>query len=328
MFEEKMIVEDGANGAIPDVLICPVGKFVGSNAKGEPVPQNFTQESLEAIATSLNQTGKEILCDADHASAKEGLERNTRAVGWFSKFVANAKGLFGLLKLTKWGRELISNREYRSVSPVFSLNEEAEPTALLSVASTNTPAIRVPENVILNAEPEQSNSEVSDKSEVLHMDITKEELVELIKSTFTAMNSKTTTCDNDSSCEDEKVAVNQGNEPNKPSVPVKPSEPAGDETKTEVVPEETPEEPPPEEPKVEDPSKKAEDEKTEHETKTEPEVASAKAEEVIKEEVLNSAPTTTVPPVSENEEWRNLKGEAFRDWCSKHAEFCRNYKGE
>lgn len=119
MFDEKTIVEDGANGAIPDVLICPVGRFVGSNSKGEPVPQNFTQESLEAIATSLNQTGKEILCDADHASAKEGLERNTRAVGWFSKFVANAKGLFGLLKLTKWGRELISNREYRSVSPVF-----------------------------------------------------------------------------------------------------------------------------------------------------------------------------------------------------------------
>lgn len=154
MFEEKMIVEDGANGEIQDVLICPVGQFVGSDANGEPVPQNFTQESLEAIASSLNQSGKEILCDADHASAKSGLDRNTRAVGWFSKFVANAKGLFGLLKLTKWGRELIANREYRSVSPVFKLNGDSEPTALLSVASTNTPALAVPENIILNSASE------------------------------------------------------------------------------------------------------------------------------------------------------------------------------
>ena len=296
MFEEKMIVEDGANGEIQDVLICPVGKFVGSNTKGEPVPQNFTQESLEAIATSLNQTGKEILCDADHASAKEGLERNTRAVGWFSKFVANAKGLLGLLKLTKWGRELISNREYRSVSPVFSLNEEAEPTALLSVASTNTPAIRVPENVILNAEPEQSNSEV------LHMDITKEELVELIKSTVTTMNTEPSTT--------EEVVVNQDNEPAK--------EESKEEKKTEETPKEDPEK---------KDSAKAEEEtpKTEPEKKDdEPEKKDAKAEEVIKEEVLNSAPTTTIPKV----EWRNLKGEEFRKWCAEHAHYCNTYRGE
>ncbi len=122
MFDEKHITENGENGEIQDVLICPIGKFTGSSADGSPVEQNFTRESLERIAQNLNDSGKEILCDADHASAKGGLDRNTRAVGWFSKFVANAKGLFGLLKLTKWGRELISNREYRSVSPVFRLN--------------------------------------------------------------------------------------------------------------------------------------------------------------------------------------------------------------
>lgn len=316
MFEEKMIVEDGANGEIQDVLICPVGKFVGSNTKGEPVPQNFTQESLEAIATSLNQSGKEILCDADHASAKEGLERNTRAVGWFSKFVANAKGLFGLLKLTKWGRELISNREYRSVSPVFSLNEEAEPTALLSVASTNTPAIRVPENVILNAEPEQSNSEV------LHMDITKEELVELIKSTITTLNAEPSTT--------EEVVVNQGNEPNKPNGPVCKSEevcksdkPSKDEsTSCNETDEEG--ESKGDEPEKKDSTKAEEDEP---EKDDEPEKKDAKAsEEVIKEEVLNSAPTTSVPKVEE--EWRNLKGEEFRKWCAEHAHYCNTYRGE
>lgn len=314
MFEEKMIVEDGANGEIQDVLICPVGKFVGSDTKGDPIPQNFTQESLEAIATSLNQSGKEILCDADHASAKGGLERNTRAVGWFSKFVANAKGLFGLLKLTKWGRELISNREYRSVSPVFSLNEEAEPTALLSVASTNTPAIRVPENVILNAKPEQSTEQSEDI-----LDMTKEELItivnEAIEARLTTINQQPKT---------EEVVVNQGNEPTKPNEPVCNETTKVVSTEVETSKEgkseetTTTEEPSKEEPEKKDSAKEEETPKEEPEKKDEP--------EVIKEEVLNSAPTTTVPKVEE--EWRNLKGEEFRKWCAEHAHFCNTYRGE
>lgn len=334
MFEEKMIVEDGANGAIPDVLICPVGKFVGSNSKGEPVPQNFTQESLEAIAASLNQTGKEILCDADHASAKEGLERNTRAVGWFSKFVANAKGLFGLLKLTKWGRELISNREYRSVSPVFSLNDEAEPTALLSVASTNTPALAVPENIILNSEPEQSTEQSEDAggtpADIL--DMTKEELITIVNE---AIEARLTTLNQQATTEEvvvnqgDSVSLNQGNEPNEPSRPTTPCEPAGDEKSQNDTPS-TEEPSTSDEPSTDDLSpktvsdkaetpKKAEDEKSEPEKKDD-------EPEVIKEEVLNSAPTTSIPKVEE--EWRNLKGAEFRKWCAEHAHYCNTYRGE
>ena len=164
------------------------------------------------------------------------------------------------------------------------------------------------------------------------MDITKEELVELIKSTFTAMNAKTTTCDNDSTCEDGKVVVNQGNEPNEPSRPSTPCEPAGDEKSQNDEPSASDEPSTPEEPTTDDLSPKdvsqSETDKADDEKKDVSQGETAKAEEVIKEEVLNSAPTTSIPPVSENEEWRNLKGEAFRDWCSKHAEFCRNYKGE
>ena len=222
--------------------------------------------------------------------------------------MANAKGLFGLLKLTKWGRELISNREYRSVSPVFSLNEEAEPTALLSVASTNQPAIDVPENVILNTEPEQSTEQSEDAggtpADIL--DMTKEELItivnEAIEARLTTINQQPTT---------EEVVVNQDNEPTK------------DESKEEKSEETTTtEEPSKEEPSKEEPEKKED----EPETKTEPEVASAKEEEVIKEEVLNSAPATSIPKVEE--EWRHLKGEEFRKWCAEHAHYCNTYRGE
>lgn len=247
--------------------------------------------------------------DKDHASARKGLERDTQSLGWFSKFVASAKGLFGLLKLTKKGREMIEGREYRHVSPVFALNQDKEPIRLLSVAATNTPAIRVPENVILNAEPEQSNSEV------LHMDITKEELVELIKSTVTTMNAEPSTTEEVVVNQGDSVSLNQGNEPTKPNEPVC-NETTKDETK-EGKSEET---------NKEEKTSACENTSTcEENPKTEPEKEDAKAsEEVIKEEVLNSAPTTTVPKVEE--EWRNLKGEEFRKWCAEHAHYCNTYR--
>lgn len=170
---EKTIIEDGENGQIEDVLIAPIGTFTGSDKEGNPVEQNFTEQALTQIADDLNESNKEVLLDKDHASAREGLSRDTQSLGWFSKFIVKPlKGLFGLLKLTKSGRELIENREYRHVSPVFQLDENNMPIGLVSVAATNTPAIEVPENVILNSKPNEET------------EMTKEEIIELIKTTF------------------------------------------------------------------------------------------------------------------------------------------------
>ena len=173
MIDEKTIIEDGENGRIEDVLIAPIGTFTGSDKEGNPVEQNFTEQALTQIADDLNEANKEVLLDKDHASAREGLNRDTQSLGWFSKFIVKPlKGLFGLLKLTKSGREMIENREYRHVSPVFQLDENNMPIELVSVAATNTPAIEVPENVILNSKPNEET------------EMTKEEIIELIKTTF------------------------------------------------------------------------------------------------------------------------------------------------
>ena len=173
MIDEKTIIEDGENGRIEDVLIAPIGTFTGSDKEGNPVEQNFTEQALTQIADDLNEANKEVLLDKDHASAREGLNRDTQSLGWFSKFIVKPlKGLFGLLKLTKSGREMIENREYRHVSPVFQLDENNMPIGLVSVAATNTPAIEVPENVILNSKPNEET------------EMTKEEIIELIKTTF------------------------------------------------------------------------------------------------------------------------------------------------
>jgi phage I-like protein len=277
----KEITDDGANGTIEDVMIAPIGQFIGSDKEGNPVEQNFTEESLETIANDLNESGREILLDKDHNSAKDGLNRDTQSLGWFSKFIVKPlKGLFAALKLTKTGRELIENREYRHVSPVFRLGENGEPAMLVSVAATNTPAIDVPENVILNSKPNEET------------EMTKEEIIELVKNTFADLTKKETT---------EEVVEN-----NCSKTETKNEEP---ETTIEEVKEEIKEE------VMEEPETTVEEikEEVKEEIKEEP--------EVIKEEALNQAPTTNIP--SPDPEWKTLSGKKFIEWCEKHPELCR-----
>lgn len=195
------------NGEL-EVHIAPIGTFNGSNSQGNPVKENITKESLENLAEKLNQ-GDEILADIDHQSCKPGVERDTRAAGWFSKFVVDPiKGLFAKLKLTKKGRELIENREYRYFSPTFILDENGSPTDLHSVSLTNLPAFKGYIKPILNSEP--------NTKEIIEMEITKDDLIQLIKDTVASMNeapveevkeekSSTETCDADGTCDTDDV---------------------------------------------------------------------------------------------------------------------------
>ena len=195
------------NGEL-EVHIAPIGTFNGSNSQGNPVKENITKESLENLAEKLNQ-GDEILADIDHQSCKPGVERDTRAAGWFSKFVVDPiKGLFAKIKLTKKGRELIENREYRYFSPTFMLDENGSPTDLHSVSLTNLPAFKGYIKPILNSEP--------NTKEIIEMEVTKDDLIQLIKDTVASMNeapveevkeekSSTETCDADGTCDTDDV---------------------------------------------------------------------------------------------------------------------------
>ena len=167
------------NGEI-DVHIAPIGEFKGSNSLGNPVLEKITKESLENLAEKLNK-GDEILADIDHQSCKPGVERDTRAAGWFYKFVVDpVKGLFAKLKPTNKGKELIQSREYRYFSPTFILDENGSPTDLHSVSLTNLPAFKGHIKPILNSEPNIKES--------IEMEITKDDLIQLIKDTVASMN--------------------------------------------------------------------------------------------------------------------------------------------
>ena len=175
--EENIIKETIDNGET-EVQIATIGTVVGSDVDGNPVEQNFTEESLQKIAEN---TTDEVLVDAEHQSEKGG---TTEAKGWLSKLnFVPGKGLFGSIKWTDIGRKLVENRVFRWLSPSWLIDKVTrEPVAMTSVALTNKPSQMGRIDPIINQEPLKEES-------IITMDITKEELVNLIKETVVEMNS-------------------------------------------------------------------------------------------------------------------------------------------
>ena len=271
------------NGEIENVHLVPIGDFKGSDKDGNPIDEHITKESLDQIAEKLN-SGDDVLCDIDHQSCKPGVERDSKAAGWFHKFVVDpVKGLFASLKLTKKGREIVENREYRYTSPVFTLDENGNPNDIHSVALTNVPAFKGHISPIINSEPTEINKEENLNKEIINMEITKEDLIDLIKRTVNEMNIKKEINEEIR----EEVVGNSCDKKQEEIVEVK-NEETVPETKEEVKEEEV---------KVED----KDDPKDE--------------KEVIKIETLNSAP---IPTVNAEPEWKKLHGKEFFDWYKSH----------
>lgn len=276
---EKMVVDTVENGIIPMVHIAPVGQFTGSDAEGNPVPENLTVESLQKLADGLNMTNTEVLADIDHNASKPGINKDTKAAGWFTKFVVDPiKGLFANLKLTKHGKELLENREYRFISPSFSLNENGEPVDLHTASLTNLPAFAGFIEPVLNQEATQ----ISEDKGKITMELTKEELIDLIKETVKSLN----------------------------------EEPEKEEVKEETVEETKEEKKEEKEEKVENAC--SDDEaKVKNEAPAE-EKEEKEEKEVIKIEALNQSPVALKN--IDNKDWMNLHGKEFFDYLARHPE--------
>lgn len=336
---EEIITDTVDNGVIENVQIAPIGEYVGSDAKGNPIPEKIDAESLQKIADGLNSTETEVLADIDHNASKPGVEKDTKAAGWFHKFVVDPlKGLFATLKLTKHGKELLENREYRFISPTFKLDKEGKPLELHTASLTNLPAFQGYIDPILNTE---SNMET------ITMEMTIEQLKELIKGVIADLKKeeavkkveeeiKTENEVHDDiveNLEEKKDAIEAGvvqnSEPEKKGEDEeKPVENACSDKTEEVKNEETPTaEAPTEEKPVENPAttqnacseKKEEVKNEEAPVEEKKEEEEEKKEEVIKIEALNSAPTA-FKDVSGKDKWINLHGKEFWDYLAKHPE--------
>lgn len=252
------------------------------------MPENLTVESLQKLADGLNMTNTEVLADIDHNASKPGISKDTKAAGWFTKFIVDPiKGLFANLKLTKHGKELLENREYRFISPSFSLNENGEPVNLHTASLTNLPAFAGFIEPVLNQEATQ----ISEDKGTINMEMTKEQLVDLIKETVKSMKAA------EEKAEEVKETVEEVKEENTEEK----AENACSDDK-EAVNTET-------EAKAEVKEEVAEPEKKEEEKKE---------EEVIKIEALNSSPTALKS--LDSKDWMNLHGKEFFDYLAKHPE--------
>ena len=294
------------NGTIENVHIAPIGDFYGSKADGSAIEEHITLNSLQRIADDLNANNEEVLMDIDHQSTREGNKKNTSAVGWFHKFVVDpVKGLFANLKLTKMGKELIENREYRYVSPTFSLDENGEPSMLHSVGATNLPAFKGSVKPILNTEAKEISTINKD---ILNM--TTEELTTLIKETVKNELQMLNTCADKKT---EEVKNEEVKEENKEEIE-KIKEEVKEELKSEEIKEEVNEE------IKEEVNGDVKEEEVKEELRkalNEEEKKEDKKEEVIKMEVLNSAPA---PQMEKTEPWKALRGEQFFKYLREHPE--------
>lgn len=287
--DKEVVTETNDNGTIENVQIAPIGKYYGSDADGNPVEENITAESLQKIADGLNATETEVLADIDHGASKPGIQRDTKAAGWFTRFVVDPlRGLFASLRLTRHGRELIENREYRYISPTFTLGKDGSPEELHTASLTNLPAFSGFIDPVLN----QEANEISHKAESV-TDMTKEELVDLIKETVKNMESEK----KDEVVEEVKEEVKEDGEAVK------------EETKEEVVENNCSE--------VKNEEAETKEEVVEEEDDEEPE--EEEKEEVIKIEALNTAPKA-LADVTKSCDWMNLHGKEFFDYLAKHPE--------
>ena len=285
--EENLITDTIDNGET-EVQIATIGTVVGSDVDGNPVEQNFTEDSLQKIAEN---TTDEVLVDAEHQSEIGG---TTEAKGWLSKLnFIPGKGLFGSIKWTDIGRKLVENRVFRWLSPSWLIDKVTkEPVAMTSVALTNKPSQMGRIDPIINQEP---------LKEKLTMDITKEELVNIIKDVVVNY------CSEKKEEEVKNEVVDQPKAEDTKEKTVEPVKEIADEPKQEVVSEE---------PKTEEPKKNEPTAIVVEETNFE------EKKEVIKEEALNSAPTIG-SDVNVEPEWKKLHGKAFLDWYKKNG---RNYR--
>ena len=283
MEQEINKINETIDNGETEVQVATIGTVIGSDIEGNAVEQHFTEESLQKIAEN---TTEEVLVDAEHSSEKGG---TTEAKGWLSKLnFIPGKGLFGSIKWTDIGRKLVENRVFRWLSPSWLIDKTTkEPIAMTSVALTNKPSQMGRIDPIINNLPNE---------EKITMEITKEELINLIKDTVVEMNS----CSDKNKMEVKNEVVEQ---------------PKAEETKEETV-DQTKKEVLAAEPMVEEP-------KTEQPKDTKPvaivieETKVEEKKEVIKEEVLNSAPVIGVDITGKNE-WENLHGKAFFDWLKKN----------
>lgn len=127
------------------VQLIPGGTFSGADGRGP-----YVLEDAQAVIDASLQAGQRLVFDQDHAtdhSLKSGIPAPAR--GWITSLQARPSdagdAIWGRVEWTDEGKRLLSQREYRGISPVFMYDHgSGRVTQLVRAALTNAPNLNLP----------------------------------------------------------------------------------------------------------------------------------------------------------------------------------------
>ena len=124
-----------AEQAVPDwVQIFPAGPVVATNDG-----RAFRISDTARLVASINLGKMPVLVDYDHRSYYE--PGDTIAAGWSAAVEARADGIWAQIDWTPVAAQRIRDREFRYISPEFSVDRETgEVAALTAISLVNRPA--------------------------------------------------------------------------------------------------------------------------------------------------------------------------------------------
>lgn len=143
------------------VKVSPLGEVVGFDGR------KFKIDGEQLLKTIL-ENDLHIPLDINH--------KFDEAVGWFEKtsFELRDDGVYALLELTNKGAELISNKSYRYLSPVFEMGNSNNVIGLDSVGLVNRPNLLNKElNEKENKNLEKELEELKQKNKALEDELAK-----------------------------------------------------------------------------------------------------------------------------------------------------------
>lgn len=181
------------NGTVPNrIQILPAGKkIIGADGR------EWTLSDAAALCARMNASdrARNWCIDENHSTdlaAPEG--RPSPAVGWFSNLTVETDGsVWADVEWNARGNEVLSNKEYRFISPVFISDEKKEITEILRAALTNRPNLANPALNASQGEPAEEKSMDKELCEalVLPETATKDEVLAVFASLKkAAMNSE------------------------------------------------------------------------------------------------------------------------------------------
>lgn len=121
-----------------EIKVAVIGKWKGHHAGQFEIDQT----DLEQMVDNFKHSGLSIPIDYEHESLEN---KKAPAIGWVDKLYIKDNALYALPKWNDEARELIKNKQYKYISPVFVFNSKDAVsgkgigTTLQSIALTNTP---------------------------------------------------------------------------------------------------------------------------------------------------------------------------------------------